>query len=377
MNKITRLKLPPSGRIIVISDIHGELNLFTKLLKKVNFNSEDYLIINGDLCEKGENSKGVVRHIMELCGCNHNVYVTEGNCDTLVEDLVGENPKLMNYLSSRKHSILKEWADEAGFEIKEDTSVQELKRVLTRHVPAEIRWLLDLPTAIETDDYIFVHAGLEDKENWRETDRLAAITMPAFLEKSHCSGKYVIVGHWPVVNYSKNVPSNNPIVGEDKKIISIDGGNVIKSSGQLNAFIIHRAASGDTFSHTHIDYHGTCEVKKDFKPGHMLGNISYPNYELVPLQHFEHFTLCKQVETNEQLYVKNEYLHRSADGTFWAKTDLSCAQISVKTGEVISVVDDTCTGFDLIKKNGEEGWVPKEVLLPIKEHHLTSVGLKI
>lgn len=27
---------------------------------------EDYLIINGDLCEKGENSKGVVEFVMEL-----------------------------------------------------------------------------------------------------------------------------------------------------------------------------------------------------------------------------------------------------------------------------------------------------------------------
>ncbi|MCR8847529.1 metallophosphoesterase [Rossellomorea sp. SC111] len=367
MKKIKRLNLPSQGRVIVISDIHGELNLFTNLLNNLNLRSEDYVIINGDLCEKGSNSKGTVRYIMDLSKRNTNVYVTEGNCDTVVEDLLKENPKLMNYISSRKHSILKEWLDEVRFELNEDTTVQEVKDILTQHFSHEIQWLMELPTAIETDDYIFVHAGLDDCEDWRETDRMSAITMPAFLEKSHRTGKYVIVGHWPVVNYFCDIPSNNPIVSEDKKIISIDGGNVIKSTGQLNAFIIHRTTNGDTFSHTYTDHHLTCEVVKGYLSDPIMsGSISYPNYELMPLQPSEHFTLCKQVGTNDLLYVKNEYIHQSEKGTYSAKTDLSCAQISVDIGDIISVVDSSCSGYDLIKKNGEEGWVPKDVL-PVKQ----------
>ncbi|PFA67149.1 serine/threonine protein phosphatase [Bacillus sp. AFS015802] len=375
MKKIKRLSIPRQGRIIVISDIHGDLNLFTELLEKVNIGSEDYLIINGDLCEKGSNSKGVVRYVMDLEERHSNVHVTEGNCDTLVEDLLEENPKLMNYISSRKHSILNEWLDEVGFEMQEDTTVQEVKKILTHHFSAEINWLMDLPTAIETDDYIFVHAGLEDKEDWRDTDRLAAITMPAFMGKSHRSGKYVIVGHWPVVNYSKSVPSNNPIVNKDKKIIAIDGGNVIKQTGQLNAFIIHRTMKEDSFSHIYTDHHEHYEVVKDFiSEQKMEGTISYPHYDLVLLKRFEHFTLCKQAGTIEHLYVKNEYIHHNVQGDFSAKMDLSCAQLSVKKGETISVVDNSCTGFDLIKKNGSEGWVPKDVLLQKKKSELTTTG---
>jgi protein phosphatase len=374
LKKVKKFSLPSQGRIIVISDIHGELDLFTRLLKKVNFRSEDYLIINGDLCEKGSNSKGVVRYVMDLSESNPNVHVTEGNCDTIVEDLLQENQKLMNYIGTRKHSILNEWLDEVGFEIQESTTVQDVKDILTLHFSDEINWLLELPTAIETDEYIFVHAGIDDKENWIDTERISAITMPSFLEKHHRSGKYVIVGHWPVVNYSTNIPSNNPIVDNDKKMIAIDGGNVIKSTGQLNAFIIHRETSGDTFSHTYTDHHISCEVMKEFISEPMKGAISYPNYELIPLQPFEHFTKCKLVETNEQLYVKNEYIHQSEKGTFSAKSDLSCAQISVKKGEIISVVDNSCTGYDLIKKNGEEGWVPKDVLHPMKKQGLLPLG---
>ncbi|WP_226673833.1 metallophosphoesterase [Rossellomorea aquimaris] len=374
MKKIKTLHLPSQGRIIVISDIHGELDLFTDLLKKVHFSCEDTLIINGDLCEKGRNSKGVLKFIMDLSKRNENVHITEGNCDTVVEDLLAENPKLMNYIRSRKHSILKEWLDEIGFDMNDGTTVKEVKEILTHHFSEQINWLMELSTVIDTEDYIFVHAGLEDKADWRETDRIAAITMPSFLEKSHGSGKYVIVGHWPVVNYTSDIPSNNPIVDKEKKIISIDGGNVIKSSGQLNAFIIHRAESGDTFSHVHTDHLSTCQVMKNFHSVAMKGSISYPHYKLVPIQSSEHFTLSKQADSEDQLYVKNEYLHQSEDGTFWAKTDLSCAQISVKKGEVVSVVDNTCAGYNLIKKNGKEGWIPKDVLSPMKERTLTHAG---
>ncbi|MBN8191218.1 metallophosphoesterase [Bacillus sp. NTK074B] len=374
MKKIKTVHLPSHGRIIVISDIHGELDLLTDLLQKIHFCSLDHLIINGDLCEKGSNSKGVLKFIMDLSKRNENVHVTEGNCDTVVEDLLEENPKLMNYLRSKKHSILKEWLDEVGFDMNDGTTIKEVKEILAHHFSEEINWLMELPTAIDTEDYIFVHAGLEDKDDWRETDRIAAIMMPSFLEKSHGSGKYVIVGHWPVVNYTSDIPSNNPIVNKEKKIISIDGGNVIKSSGQLNAFIIHRAESGDTFSHVHTDHLPTCQVVKDFHSEAMTGAISYPHYQLIPIHSSEHFTLCKQKGTHEQLFVKNEYLHQHEDGTFRAKTDLSCAQISVRKGEVVSVVDNTCAGYSLIKKNGEEGWIPKDVLSPVKEPTLIHAG---
>lgn len=58
LDKIQMLSLPNDARVIVVSDIHGELDLFLELLEDVQFNEEDYLIINGDLCEKGRNSNG-------------------------------------------------------------------------------------------------------------------------------------------------------------------------------------------------------------------------------------------------------------------------------------------------------------------------------
>lgn len=42
-------------------------------------------------------------------------------------------------------------------------------------------------------------------------------------------------------------------------------------------------------------------------------------------------------------------------GEYTVKTDISCAQISVRKGDIVSLIDDSCSGYDLIKKDGVEG----------------------
>ena len=62
----------------------------------------------------------------------------------------------------------------------------------------------------------------------------------SFLTQDLRFDKWVVVGHWPVVLYGKDRVRANPIVDREKKIVSIDGGCVLKDDGQLNAFIIRR-----------------------------------------------------------------------------------------------------------------------------------------
>ena len=54
-------------RILAISDIHGELDLFNKLLEKVEYDaSTDQLILLGDYVDRGPDSKGVLERVVEL-----------------------------------------------------------------------------------------------------------------------------------------------------------------------------------------------------------------------------------------------------------------------------------------------------------------------
>ncbi|MEG7842868.1 metallophosphoesterase [Bacillus mobilis] len=368
MEKIKKLSIPNDVRVIIISDIHGELDLFKELLHKVNFQDEDYLIINGDLCEKGRDSIGVVNYVMDLVVSKPNVYVIEGNCEVVVEALVNENPALIHYLCTRKNTIFNEWLGQLNVSINEESDICELKNILMGHFSKEIKWLTELPTAIETEDYIFVHAGLEDREDWYETKRKNAIAIPEFFNKSHSANKYVVVGHWPVVNYSDEAPSNNPVIDSKKKIIAIDGGNAIKEAGQLNAFIIQRTRAGDTFSYTYVDCFPVFEVIADFNANsEMQGGVTYPYYYIEPMEKMKDYTVCKQRETNKLLSVKNEYIRQLDSGEYTVKTDISCAQISVRKGDIVSLIDNRCSGYDLIKRDGVEGWIEKGILLEMKK----------
>ncbi|MCT2537266.1 metallophosphoesterase [Aquibacillus koreensis] len=363
MEKIKQLSIPSNARIIVTSDIHGEIDLLKSLLKKVNFNEHDHLIINGDLCEKGSNSKEVIRYVMELTKSNPQVHVTEGNCEALIEELMNENPKLINYLCARKHSVFNEWLAEQNYTVHEDASIQQVKEIIISNYAEEIKWLTALPTAIELDQYIVVHAGLEKLNNWQETERETALTIPSFLEKEHLSDKYVIVGHWPVVNYAVDLPCHNPIIDHKKKVISIDGGNVIKSDGQLNAFIIERLEGEDRFTHTYVDYLPIRKVREDFMADpEMVGTISYPNFEVTPMEKRQHFTLCKYENYNHIIYVKNEYLYKNDAGIDMVSGGISCSQLSVNKGDTVSVFDATCSGYTLVKKDGVVGWIASDIL---------------
>ncbi|MBJ8113472.1 metallophosphoesterase [Bacillus cereus group sp. N6] len=368
MEKIKKLSIPNDVRVIVISDIHGEVLLLKEVLQKVNFKDEDYLIINGDLCEKGRDSICVVNYVMNLVKNNSNVHVVEGNCEVLVDALLNENPGLINYLCTRKHSIFNEWLECVHFSIHEGTPIQKVREVLMSHFSKEIKWLTELPTALETEDYIFVHAGLEDREDWKETERKNAIAMPEFFNKSHRAHKYVVVGHWPVVNYSDKAPSNNPVIDKEKKIIAMDGGNAIKEAGQLNAFIIQRKPAGDMFSYTYVDYFPEFEVIADFNANsEMQGGVTYPYYYIEPMEKVQEYTICKQKETNTLLYVKNEYIRQLESGDYTVKTDISCAQICVRKGDIVSLIDGSCSGYDLVKRDGIEGWIEKGILVEIEK----------
>ncbi|MED3096270.1 serine/threonine protein phosphatase, partial [Bacillus thuringiensis] len=78
-------------------------------------------------------------------------------------------------------------------------------------------------------------------------------------------------------------------------------------------------------------------------------------------------TVCKQKETNNLLTVKNEYMKQLESGEYTVKTDISCAQISVRKGDIVSLIDDSCSGYDLIKKDGVEGWIEKGILLEVNK----------
>ena len=361
MIEVQRLTLEKSKRIIIISDIHGNLPLFKRLLEKVNHTNQDYLFINGDLCEKGPNSLDVVAYVRKLASTNENVFITKGNCDVVHRHVFDGNEGILAYMESRKYSILNEMMAQHDKTFKDFTSLKELANFYRENFRSEIDWLESLPVAYEMEDHIIIHAGIDNQVEWYETDETTALYVQSFWEKGHQSGKTVIVGHWPVVNYrSHQVSSHNPLIDLEKRIISIDGGNQIKRDGQLNALIIE---NGD-YSSVYVD---TSEmevkiVKEHLNNPNRIGTVTYPNYEMKIIERDKSFTRCENVNLGITQWIKNEYLVEQ-EGKYYCKDDVSVTFLTIHIGEYVKIVDDNCEGYVLIKKaSGEVGWIPQECI---------------
>ncbi|WP_260858022.1 metallophosphoesterase [Bacillus sp. FJAT-22090] len=358
---VRKLQLDNTKRAIVISDIHANLMLFKKLLQKVDYTEDDYLFINGDLCEKGPNSLAVIEFVRALCEHSNKVYVTKGNCDVVHRSIFNKSDGIIPYMTRQKNSVLNEMLAKHNKTLKEFPKLEELGHYYLQYFREEIDWIESLPIAFETDDFIIIHAGIENKENWKETTEEVALCTQEFYKQEHLAEKMVIVGHWPVVNYrASQVSSHNPIIDTDKKVIALDGGNQIKKDGQLNALIIQNGE----YTYTYVDeLTNELIVKKEYNDStNRVGTITYPNYDLQVIRQEEYFTLCENTNLGIKQWIKNEYLLIDNESVS-SKTDLSTTILSVTKGEKIWLVDQKCDGYILVKReNGEVGWIPKDCL---------------
>ncbi|SET54558.1 Calcineurin-like phosphoesterase [Oceanobacillus limi] len=362
MLNVKELDLDKNNRVIVISDIHGQLDLLKELLTQVKYAKEDYLFLNGDLCEKGPNSLEVVHYVQELVAQSDRVFVTKGNCDVLFRYVFDGVEGILQYMRNQKYSILNEMLTLKHKSLDDFSGIHELAEFYRTHFREEINWLESLPNAYQFAGHIIVHAGIDHIEDWRNTSEDFALFTKAFYEKEHRENKNVIVGHWPVVNYrAKQISSNNPIIDEKKRVIALDGGNQIKKDGQLNALLIENG----NYDFSYVDeLKTTATVQVDHEDSYGgIGTVTYPNYDLEILERHNYFTRCKNINLGIQQWVKNEYIETSNE-YIRSKGDLSTTFLSVANGEKVFIIDDSCAGYTLIKKiTGEVGWIPNHCLL--------------
>lgn len=350
------LEFEQGRRIIAISDIHGDLSSLQSLLTKVNYSEyNDYLIIMGDMIEKGRENLDTIHYLMTLKSRNARVFVLKGNCDRILENVMDNDnniPETLKYLTFNKNSIFHEMAENVGTSIE---TAEDLKYVLT-YLKDEKEFIDSLPTALISEDFIFVHAGIRDLDN--ENDSKYHLTARNYYNSGIDLGKYVVVGHYPVCNYSQKLITNNPIIDLDKKIISIDGGNRVKIGGQLNALIIEKVNDAYTFTYRSVaDFE-----KRLFKPFH-AGNennckiVMWPNLE-VSMQERKEITSIILNYRNELMEVRNEFLKQDDKGKWFFISDYTDHYFTLtapKLGYVIYENDEEV----LASIDGVHGWIKK------------------
>lgn len=351
------IDLPPGRRVLVVSDIHGNLPLLKGVLAKAGFCKEDILIILGDILERNEGSLDTLRYVMELAR-TRTVYPLLGNCDNILlafADLryVFDDGFYANkWFKMGEKCTLVKMAHLAGVPIEKPADYPAAREAIKRAFQPELDFLRGLPHIYVNQDYIFVHGGVPREERLEELEAYGCMKNDDFLGQGHSFQRWVIVGHWPVTLYRGDIPAAAPIVDGTRHIVSIDGGATLKLDGQLNALILPEAPGG---GFSWVSYDGLPEVTalEDQAPSADPVNIRWGRSRLAVLTEGAEFCRCRHLETGRELDVLTEFLRRDEAGV-WCE-DSTDYRLPVKAGDTLSLVRSTSRGC-LCKKDGVTGW---------------------
>lgn len=360
--KIEHITVEAGKRILVTSDIHGNLSYFKRLLEKAKFCENDTLFIVGDIVEKGNESLNTLRYIMELCE-KGNVIPLIGNVDAnrlkIIDELCEDNVNgfykyILNLREWAGTSFYEELANECGYAINSAEDVLAAKQAVITHFEKEFKFLAELPTVIETQNFVFVHGGLRERRVTDNADKgiFELTKFDAFLENTeHSFDKYVIVGHWPVCLYNNRIQQFNPIINEDKKIISIDGGCSVKKDGQLNLLIIPDInCSVSEISYISYENAPCIKALENQKANENSMHISWIDNEIRIIDKGDEFSFIEHVSSGKQFYIPSSYLRgesKCADYTDYV--------LSVNKGDSLLLIEKTSKGC-IVKKDGVTGW---------------------
>ena len=354
MKKIINVDLPQRCRIIAVSDIHQSGDLITKLLDKCEYNpNNDFLFILGDVLERGDDSFKALRNVMKLCE-NERAYCLMGNNDTLFYRMTYTytHEHFLERLKNKPNNAFVQAARMLGITNLSEQNIETARKAVKDNFKAELDFLGELPTAVSTQDFIFVHAGLDEREDWQETEETDMLCKWRYLECKNLTGKWVIVGHFPTYCFeaSKNTPM--PIIDPDKKIIDIDGGIGVKAFGQLNALIIKKDGMNINFDTQFADDYKLAVVQEDCLSNdkYIFAHPYYYNYSFVDKE--EDFTTIHIDTTGETGKLLNELVYKRDDGSPQCWYNLNTLA-NVKKGDVVSVCAEYEKYILILDKNRE------------------------
>jgi serine/threonine protein phosphatase 1 len=179
--------------IYLISDIHGEYDLFIKLLEQINFNTkEDKLYIIGDVVDRGKDSIKALQYIY-------------GNQDSMIL-LKGNHEDMM--INAFKYYDNYHWFSNGGkvtFDEYMNLSKTEQNKIL-KYIN-ELPCLLQIQ--VDNKKYILSHAGIQTDHNGNiietQDQDFMLWSREEFLNDTEISNDVmVVVGHTPTVYLHKS-----------------------------------------------------------------------------------------------------------------------------------------------------------------------------
>ena len=191
-------------KIFVVGDIHGCFDKLCALMDKIpiDFN-RDLLIFIGDYIDRGSSSIEVVDYLVNLKQRLPETIFLKGNHEDMLENYLDGSDRFTYLLNGGQRTL--------------DAYLNHSQNPGGYPVPSEhLEFFNSLNLYYQTDDYIFVHAGLRKKIPLEKQEKMDLLWIrDEFIYSDFDFGKRVIFGH---------TPFREPLVQKNK--IGIDTGAV-------------------------------------------------------------------------------------------------------------------------------------------------------
>jgi len=195
------------NKIFAIGDVHGCLDKLISLMSQLPIDpAEDTLVFIGDYIDRGSDGPAVVDYVLGLKKTFPRLVCLCGNHESM----------LLHYLEGLDEELYEQNGGLATLKAY-GISTSDRPKKRKAKVPAEhLRFFESLRLYYETEDYIFVHAGLRPGVPLvaQSTQDLLWLRQE-FVESDYDFGKRVIFGH---------TPKKEPLITANK--IGIDTGAV-------------------------------------------------------------------------------------------------------------------------------------------------------
>lgn len=153
--------------IYAIGDVHGRLDLLRKLEHAIiedaqSFRGEKWIVMLGDYVDRGFDSAGVVRHLLDKAPHGFRRICLYGNHEAMMLEGLTDRRTFENWQRFGGIDTLQSYGLSSHLSVKGPTHWHKITRAMAACIPAEhIAFLSRLPVSLTVGNYIFVHAGLQ------------------------------------------------------------------------------------------------------------------------------------------------------------------------------------------------------------------------